>query len=281
MRRLVFALAILLLAGSSYGAAMERQIIGAEQDHSLAADGDCDHFFKTTFTSFEAQVDDQEQHELYLGGLSQVRVRGTAEGGISVRGWSKPHTRLIICRHAVARDKTRAQRVLSAITVTHTNGEIFAQGPPNDDSQAWWVDIILYVPRRTAIDVQASQGGSVAIRNISGSINASSENGGISVAQSSGRCRLTTGTGGITLDRVTGDIEAISREGAIALRLPGEEMPGIEAKTAEQGHIVCALKGCEDGSWASNRQALRIGTGLPQIRLSNTGAPITILGASR
>jgi len=98
----------------------------------------------------------------------------------------------------------------------------------------------------------------------------------VSVAQSSGRYRITTDSGGITLDRVTGDVEASSQEGAIALKLPTADLPTIEAKTAEAGHINCTLKGCEDGTWAANRQLLRIGGGIPHIRLSTTGAAITI-----
>jgi len=280
MRILAFAIATVLFAATSLGRPMERQIIGAEQDHSLETEGgDCEHFFKTTFTSFRAQVHDQEQNEIDLEGIEQLRVTAGAEGGVSVRGWNKPHARLIVCRYAVAHDRARALRLLQSLDVSYGNGEIAAFGPPNDETQAWWVNMILYVPKRANVDVRATNGG-VAIRNMSGTVTASSSSGGVSVAQSSGRYRITTGSGGITLDRVTGDIDAVSREGAIALKVLPAEMTTIVAKTAESGHIACTVKGCEDGTWGANRQLLRIGGGNPQIRLTTTGAAITIAPGS-
>jgi hypothetical protein len=135
--------------------------------------------------------------------------------------------------------------------------------------------MILYVPRRATVDVRASNGG-VAIRNMSGTVTAHASSGGVSVAQSTGRYRITTDSGGITLDRVTGDVEAMSQDGAIALKLPVTEAPAIEAKTAEMGHINCTLKSCEDGKWDRKRQQLRLGGGSPRIRLTTTGAAITI-----
>ncbi len=276
MRLLSLGIAAMLFAATLQGRPLERQIIGAEQDHSLESDtGDCAHFFNTTFTIFRAQVSDQEQREIDLDGVDQLRVVASAEGGVSVRGWNKPNARLIVCRYAVANDKPRAARLLGMIQVSHRDGEIEAFGPPNDESQAWWVNMILYVPRRATVDVRGSNGG-VAIRNMGGHVTAHTGSGGISVAQSSGRYKITTETGGITLDRVTGDVDATSREGAIALKLHTADLPTIEAKTADAGHINCTLKGCEEGTWAANRQMLRIGGGIPHIRLTTTGAAITI-----
>jgi hypothetical protein len=276
MRFLALGIAAMLFAATLQGRPMERQIIGAEQDHSLESDsGDCAHFFNTTFTIFRAQVSDQEQREIDLDGIDQLRVVASAEGGVSVRGWNKPHARLIVCRYAVAHEKSRATRLLGMIQVSHGKGEIEAFGPPNDENQAWWVNMILYVPRRASVDVRASNGG-VAIRNMGGKVTAHAGSGGISVAQSSGRYTISTDSGGITLDRVTGDVDAVSREGAIALKLHAADLPTIEAKTADAGHINCTLKGCEEGTWSVNRQALRIGGGIPHIRLTTAGAAITI-----
>src|SRR6185295_2467789 len=108
-----------------------------------------------------------------------------------------------------------------------------------------------YVPRHANVDIDAANGG-VAIRSMNGRVTAHSTTGGISVAQSTGRYKLTTESGGITLDRVSGFVDA--------------------------GHILCTLKGCEEklGSWAANRTQLRIGEGVPDIRLATNGASILI-----
>ncbi len=277
MKDVVLALTAAIAFALTSSAAPMRQIIGAEQDHSLAETSDCEHFYKTTFTSFPAQVTDREQHEIPLAGIEKLRVTASEEGGISIRGWHKPNARLIVCRSAVAPTRAHAQRVLGAIHVSHTGGEIAARGLPNDASHAWWVNMILYVPRRASVDVHASNGG-VAIRNMAGHITAHATSGGISVAQSSGHYKITTESGGITLDRIGGEVEAASREGAIALRVSPAEMPTIEARTAAAGNILCTFKDCENGlgAWTSDRKSLRISGSLARIRLSTNGAQIMI-----
>lgn len=272
MKAFLLATSILLLSADAFAA---RQVIGAEQDHSQAAAGDCEHFYKTTFTSFGEQIHDQEQREMSLHGVEQIRVTAAQEGGLSIRGWNKPHARLVVCRYAVANTKQHAMRLMSMINVSSTAGEIVARGPQIDGTQAWWVNMILYLPRKANVEVTAANGG-VAIRNMSGRVNAKSTTGGISVAHSSGRYTITTESGGITLDRIRGTVDAASRDGAIALKVAGAEVPSVEARTAEEGHIRCTLKSCEGEQMTSNRNVLRLGEGVPDFRLATAGASIFI-----
>lgn len=273
MRRLAF-IAAFVLAATVY-AAPGRQIIGSEQDHSLATEAsDCEHFYKTTFTNFRAQVSDQEQSEFPLTGIDKLRITASDEGGVSIRGWNRPFARLIVCRYAVSHTKSQAIRLLSNIQVSHRAGEIVSAGPVNDDTRAW-VDMILYVPRRATVDVRAASGG-VAIRNMSGTVTAYATSGGISVAQSTGHYKISTNSGGITLDSVSGTVDATSKDGAIALRLPADDAQTVEAIIADAGEIMCTAHGCESGLWANDRRQLRIGAGHPDIRLSTTTAPIMI-----
>lgn len=274
MRRVLWFLAGLLLALPAFA---ERQIIGLEQDHSAAQVGDCDDFFKTVFTTFPSSAKEQERHELSMSGIGTLRVTATPEGGVSIRGWNRPFARLIVCRAAVAQTRTHAERVLDGIKVAHANGDISAYGPAVNDTQAWWVNFILYVPRRAAVDVRSANGG-VAIRNMDGKVTAHATTGGISVAQGSGNFHISTESGGITLDRLSGQVDASSRDGSIALKLPVDEVPMIEARTEQQGEILCHLDRCESGlgNWGSDRKVLRIGRAAPSIRLSTVGADIII-----
>lgn len=274
MRAIATALTVLLtLTTPSFA---QRQIVGSEQDHSLAADGtDCEHFYKTTFTSFPSQMNDQEQREIPLAGVDRLQVVASEEGGVSIRGWNRPYARLVVCRYAVAATKSQAIRLLGGITVVQNKGVIEALGPANDDTQAWWANLTLYVPRRATVDVRARSGG-VAIRNMSGFVTAHATSGGISVAHSSGRYKISTNSGGITLERVSGLVEATSREGAIALKVSPDDEPAVEARIAAGGEIVCALESCAGGLWTLDRHQLRLGAGTPDIRLSTSAAPILI-----
>jgi hypothetical protein len=272
---LVAAIAALLVPQAAQ-AGLERQIIGAEQDHLVEATG-CNQFYRTTYTSFAAEVNAQERREIALDVVAPLRVVASHEGGVSIRGWNRPSARLIVCKFAVAGTRTSAQRVLAAISVTHVNGEIVAHGPNIDETQAWWVNMVVYVPRRASVDVRAAKGG-VAIRNMEGRVTAHATTGGISVSKSSGNYKISTDSGGITLDRISGKVQADSREGAIALKLEPSEVVSIEARTGGDGDILCHLQGCETGlgTWAADRKRLRVGSATPSIRLSTTDAAIII-----
>jgi hypothetical protein len=276
MRSLGVVIAALLLA-LPLGAKPERQIIGVEQDHSIAQVGDCDDFFKTVFTTFPASAMEQEQKSLPLTGIDTLKVTATHEGGVSIRGWGRSTARLIICRTAVAQTKAHAERVLDWIKVAHANGEISAHGPAMDAKAAWWVNFILYVPRRATVEVRSANGG-VAIRNMDGNVTAHATGGGISVAQGSGSYKISTDTGGITLDRLSGRVDASSRDGAIAFKVPFDELPVIEARTEESGEILCHLDRCENGlgNWTPDRKSLKIGGATPSVKLSTEGADIII-----
>lgn len=264
-----------LLVSEPVAAAIQRQIIGAEQNHSLAEANDCEHFYKTTFTTFRSQQHAQEQRQFVLPNR-ELRIVASHEGGVSVRGWNRPYTRLIACRYAVADTLVRAQQVLRSVSISDAGGQVVARGPAIDDSQAWWVNMIVYVPQHTTVDIHSANGG-IAIRNMSGRVTARATSGGISVAQSSGDYRISTDSGGISLERVSGTVEATSRDGMIALKVAPDAVPSLEARTAPEGHIVCTLDGCgEQGkAWSAGGKQLRLGPGVPGIRM-RTSAPIII-----
>lgn len=272
------ALTVALMSPSLLGA--PRQMIGGEQDHSQAAAGDCENFYATTFTTFGSHIQDQQQREIALEGVEQLRVNASQEGAISIRGWNRSSARLVICRNAVAATKDEARRLLDSIAVLSRDGVIAAQGPAMSDTGMWWTNMILYVPRRANIDVRGANGG-VAIRNLAGRVTAQTTSGGISVANSSGRYDVSTHSGGITLDRVTGVVQAASRDGSIAYKVAGADVPSLEAKTAEPGQIVCSLESCaSDRSSTAARTSLRIGSGVPDVRLATGAATIFIAHVS-
>lgn len=272
----LLVLSVLVVTSFSVRASTERQIIGSEQDHSLSIEAsDCEHFYKQTFTMFTAQVNDQEQREIALAaGEPQLRIDATNEGGVSIQGWNKPYARLTVCRFAAANSRAHALRLLGAINVASNDGHVRAFGPPNDSTQAWWVNLILHVPRGANVDVRA-HGGGVAIRNMHGRVKAHATSGGISVVQSTGNYVVSTESGGITLDRVSGRVDAESRRGSIALKLPaGTSAARVEARTAE-AHIVCTLPKC-GGRWAADRKHLVLGRSPADFRIATLTAPIMI-----
>lgn len=269
--------AVTVFAALPMFAVTQRPVIVSSQDHSLVTSDDCEHFQTHTMTSFPSQVGTQEQRRVELEGVDVLRVRASSEGGVTVKGWDRPIARLTICKYAVALNPQDAQKTLRDVAVFSRNGEITTNGPESGTSRAWWVHMILRVPKSAAVDVVSSNGG-IAIRNMNGRIVAHATNGGISIASCNGDSKLSTENGGISVEKVGGRIEALTLTGPISYRLEAGELPMIEARTADEGDILCRIKGCDEArsTRSGNEKVLRIGGAIPRIRLSTGKAPILI-----
>jgi hypothetical protein len=260
-------------------AVTDRPLIVTSQDHSLASgeSDDCAHFHTRNETSLPSTATATEERTLRIAPGTVLRVRASEEGGVTVKGWDRPAARLTICKCAVAANDTQARQVLAAVKVVSTREDVFTHGPLTAKTQAWWVHMILRVPKSANIDVITSNGG-IAIRNMSSRITARAKNGGISLAYCAGEQKITTQNGGISLDKISGKLDATTENGSISLKVQDGASAQIEARTVDEGEILCNLKGCSDGlgNWGADRKTLRIGTATPTIRLTTGGAPIVI-----
>jgi hypothetical protein len=276
MRGRIVVLAAALAFSSAAFARLDREIVGAEQDHSLSAGTSvsCADSFNNAFTLQPQQLREQSQHEFDLG-PAPLDVSVGNLGGVVVRGWQQAHTRLVVCRFAAADTTAAAAKLLEDVNVSYEKGVVRATGPAISERQVWWVNLTLFVPQRTPVTVRAQQGG-IAVRNMRSKIEATSVSGGISIARSSGRHLIRTDSGGITIDRVTGPVDARSRDGSIAIKLPSYEAPSIEANTAATGQILCVIDRCNDPLEALRRTSLRLGDSTPRVRLSTGTGSIHI-----
>ena len=261
-------------------AAMQRPLLVTSQDHSLVEIDDCEHFYaRTVAQSLPGRAQSQEQLPVALAGVDTLRVRSADGGAISIKGWDRPVARLTLCKYAVALNDIDAKRTLRDVIVTSHNGEVSAHGPENGTTRAWWVHMILRVPKRVAVDVASTSGG-IAIRRMNGRVTARATNGGISLAECAGDSKLTSENGGISLEKITGRIDAGAQNGAISLKVAEGDPATIEARTSDAGEILCRAKICQDA--LSHRSAgskiLRIGGGAsePMIRLHTGAASILI-----
>jgi hypothetical protein len=274
-----FAVAVALALSVPAFGAISRPLIATTQDHSLVEVDDCEHFYAHTESSLPSRAQAEEQLPVPLTGVDTLRVRSSIGGAVSIKGWDRPVARLTVCKYAVALNDADAKKTLRDVAVTSHNGEILAHGPENGSSRAWWVHMILRVPKRFAVDVASTSGG-IAIRRMTGRVTARATNGGISVADCAGDSKLTTSNGGISLDRITGRMDAAATNGAISLKLAAGDPPNIEARTEDGGEILCHAKICTDAlaHQSGSSKVLRIGGGSSDtlIRLSTGAASILI-----
>lgn len=253
---------LLLLCVPAFGARtatplpVSRPLMITAEDHSLGSADDCEHFHTQNSTSLPSEAHAEEERDVALAGIDLVKVRASESGGVSVRGWDRPVARLTICKSAAALTDAQAQHALANVNVSVRNGEIVATGPEADANGAWWVHMILRVPKRANVDVASANGG-IAIRNMTGKVTARATNGGIS------------------LDGISGRVDASSENGPISLKVQRDRaFPSLDAQIAD-GEILCNAKACA-GGWTDNRKRLRIGSAAPMIRLSTGRAPIVI-----
>lgn len=277
MKRVTFLMALALALPCF--AAVQRPLLVTSQDHSLVEIDDCEHFYARTMSSLPARAQSQEQVPVALAGVDTLRVRTTEGGAISIKGWDRPVARLTLCKYAVALNDIDAKRTLKDVFVTSHNGEVSAHGPESGTTRAWWVHMILRVPKRVAVDVASTSGG-IAIRRMNGRVTARATNGGISLQECAGESTLTSENGGISLEKITGRIDAGAQNGAISLKVSDGEAQTIEARTDDAGEILCRAKICQDARahHVAGSKVLRIGGGSSEamIRLHTGAASILI-----
>lgn len=255
-----------------------RPLIVTSQDHSVTGANDCQHFHTHTVSSLPSTATGEEKRNIQLNSTKPLKVVTGSEGGVSVHGWDRPFARITVCKSAVALTDQQARRTLSNVDVSISANGVIARGPAQDETQTWWVNMILWVPRTARLDVTAANGG-IAIRNMAGQITARATNGGISIAGCEGDHHLETKNGGISIDKVTGRLSAVTEGGPISLKLRDLAVPALEAITDSSGEIYCNVKDCSAGVglWADDRKRLRIGgQTAPSIRLTSYSADIMI-----
>lgn len=276
MKRILWSLAVLAAAVPTW-ASTHRPLIVSSQDHSLAAIEDCRHFFARTATSFPAQAEAEEDVAVSMPEIDALKVRGSTGGSVSIRGWDRPTARLTVCKYAVALTELDARQTLREVFVSTRGGAVSTTGPETNVTRAWWVHMILRVPKKAALDVASNSGG-IAIRNMTGRVTARATNGGISLAGTTGVSTLFTDNGGISIENVSGRIDASTNNGSISLRVPAADPPTIEARTDVDNEIVCRASICSNATptRSGGSRVLRIGAAQPTIRLHAGSAPIII-----
>src|SRR5882672_10201143 len=65
----------------------QRSMIVTSQDFSNLLADDCEHFHTRNVTSFPATSRSQEQQEMPLQGIDILKIHGSEQGGVSIKGW--------------------------------------------------------------------------------------------------------------------------------------------------------------------------------------------------
>jgi hypothetical protein len=164
---------------------------------------------------------------------SQVRLTNV-NGGVTFEAWDRNEVRVEAEKQVRARDSDLARKVMGQIHIDvapDSSGlRIDTRMPKRGETGGGFWDGLLgndvnygvtytvHVPRRTAVDVQSSNGG-IELGGTQGDAHLRTSNGGLSVRNVEGDLELRTSNGGITVVRSAGALSAKTTNGAIQAEL--------------------------------------------------------------
>ena len=214
-----------------------------------------------------------------------LAVQAPPNGAVRVEAWDGATTEVTACVKAVARTVAEGRRLVESVRI-QTDGTVQALGGdalgrPGSDRGTVTVRFEVRVPRRTDLDLRATNG-SIAVSGVEGEIRVRTEAGDVSLADLAGDVRVRTRDGGIAVDlsgdgwRGEGLDVASARSGTVRVSVPAGYSADLSATTPDDSvHL-------DDVALASLRtQASGAGTSTRSLSgfLGAGGAPIRIASA--
>lgn len=208
-----------------------------------------------------------------------IRVDGLANGGVRVEGWDRDEIRLRAKVQVWSRDDDEAVRIGREIEIK-TDDVIRAAGPEyHGRRRGWSVSYELMVPRKSNLDLEATNGG-IRVADVAGEIRVETTNGGLHLSRLGGDVRGRTTNGGLSVelhgkrwDGVGLDVQTTN--GGVTLEVPDSYSADLETSTVNGG-IEVEFPVTVQGSLSKNLRA-RLGDGGAPLRVRTTNGGVHIL----
>ena len=161
----------------------------------------------------------REQTLALSGGT--ISIDGRPNGGVNVKGWDQNQVLVRARVQTAAPTLAEAQALGQQIRVETSGAKIFASGPENRRDYNWNVSYEVFVPRRTDLSLETT-------------------NGGIAIADVNGRIDFNAMNGGVVLKRVGGTVRGSTMNGGLVVELAGERWDGdsLDVSTTNGGVIL-------------------------------------------
>jgi hypothetical protein len=285
------------------GAALLAGASDAFASHSLSFSShgsisSCDDFQFNEYNSYDrgaAIARAQEERTVAAG--TALQVTAFRNGGVSIIGWDKAETQVLVCKAAAADTQAEADGLLKLLHANIAGGVISGGGPEND--QETWMYFIVHVPNGANVTARATNGpvevrhangtfdlqtqnGPIALGGVSGTIKARAQNGPIAFTGSSGDVELTTVNGpiAVSFDQKQWQGRGLSahvQNGPLSIAVPNDYASGVEIRTSGHAPIVCSS--CELTQDYTG-QTIHLGAkdAPVLVRLSTVNGPVNIAG---
>ena len=179
-----------------------------------------------------------EVRELTVPAGGVLAVDAGPNGSIGVKGESRRDVQVRAAVHAWGRDEAEAERIASAVHV-RSDGTLRADGPEQGGRVGWSVSYEILVPREIDLDLE-TRNGSIAIAEVSGTLEFEAQNGSINLDAVAGNVRGRTTNGGVDAE-LTGDtwqgtgLDLETTNGGVRLRIPENYSARLETATVNGG----------------------------------------------
>lgn len=184
-----------------------------------------------------------EMRETTLAATGRLEVDGGANGGVSVKGWSKQNVLVRAKVEAQAESEAQAKSLVGQVRVLAAGSQVRAEGPDSARKQGGWsVSYEVFVPNRTDLELRAHNGG-IHLEDVRGQIRFTTVNGGVHLARLAGAVRGQTTNGGLHIElngnRWDGEeLDASTTNGGVTMSIPEAYSARLETGTVNGGLVI-------------------------------------------
>jgi hypothetical protein len=200
--------------------------------------------------------------------------------GIRVDAWDGNSIRVRAIVRGSARSDARAKDIAGQVQVQAGGGRVYATGPELDRREWWSVSYRINVPRKSDLDLNATNGG-ITINGVTGNLRFDTTNGGVRLDGVAGRVNGSTRNGGlnVTLNGSRWDGEGLDVEtsnGGVTLTIPDGYNAELETRTVNGG-LSIDFPITIQGELNSRRGiSTTLGSGGPPVRVRTTNGGVRI-----
>lgn len=221
-----------------------------------------------------------EVRESRLSARPRLSVDGGENGGVTVTGWNEGGILVRARVQANARSSEEARALAQQVRVQTEGGEVRATGPERREGRSWSVSYEVFVPRRTGLDLETTNGG-IGVERVSGEMRLQARNGPVSLRGVGGNVHARTSNGPLRVvlegsSWAGQGLDAETRNGPVTLEVPNGYSASLETGTVN-GPMNFDIPVRVQGR-ISRRIQTELGRGGAPIRIVTTNGPVTVRG---
>jgi DUF4097 and DUF4098 domain-containing protein YvlB len=221
-----------------------------------------------------------EMWEYTLADAGRLSVDSSTNGGIRIIGSDRTNVLVRAKVQTNAPTAEEAKSLAAMVRIEAVPGSVRANGPQNINDRGWGVSFEVLVPRRSALDLKAHNGG-INISDVEGDIQFQAQNGGVTLQRLGGDVKGKTVNGGLTV-QLSGNtwrgnqLDVETTNGGINVAIPEAYSARFETSTVN-GNVSSDIPNVQINKDRRDRNvSITLGLGGPLVRLVTTNGGIRL-----